>query len=58
MPDNNINISELHKYVVPAIVVRDRNEKYTDLEDKSKRYITQMRICKNSDFKSRNYKLT
>ena len=58
MTENGVNITELHTYIVPSIVIRDRNDNYTDLIDGSKRYITPMRKCRETDFTSRNIEVS
>ena len=49
-----INMTELLTYIDPVMVHEENNENFTSL-DGIKRYISQMRVCKKSDFESRGY---
>ena len=51
-----IDMTELLTYINPKIEYNDRNENFTSFSfDKTKRYLTPMRVCKKSDFESRGY---
>ena len=51
-----IDMTELLTYMNPLIYYEERNENFTLFTfDNVKRYLTQMRVCKKSDFESRGY---
>ena len=52
--EDGIDMQELLTYFEPNIVVRQRNENFTDF-DNSKRYIYPMKVCQKSDFASRGF---
>ena len=49
-------MTELLTYIDPKMEYSERNENFTSFSfDKTKRYLTPMRVCKKSDFESRGY---
>lgn len=55
MTPSGIDMAELLTFIEPNIVTRERNENFTFVADKSKRYISSLRPCKKSDFESRGF---
>jgi hypothetical protein len=58
MPNGVIDIKELHTYIEPSLVVRNRNLEHKDFPNSSKRFIYPMRICRDSDFTSRSVEVS